>query len=257
MHEVKIDHRTSIIKEKMKKIKNKIIVMSNKGGVGKSSISVMLALMLVRKGFKTAILDSDIHGPSIARMTGTEEINYTVNDDNTINPVEKSGLKIISIGGIVKETDKALIWRGPIKISIIRQLIADTVWGELDYLIIDLPPGTGDEPLSVCQEIKDITGAVIVTTPQKISKLDVSKAIDFINKMNIKIISMVENMSFMICPHCQKEIKLFTHSQLPENLKTIRMPFIREVNQLLDEGNFEKIFDNTPELEKTVESILF
>ncbi len=257
MHNVNIDHRTSIIKEKMLKIKNKIIVMSNKGGVGKSSVAVMISAMLLKKGFKTAILDADIHGPSIAKMTGTEKYDYTVNEDGSINPVEKNLLKVVSMGGIVKDNDKALIWRGPIKIGIIRQLLADTVWGELDYLIIDLPPGTGDEPLSVCQQIDQITGAVVVTTPQKISKLDVSKAIDFLNKMNIKIISIVENMSFMICPYCFKEIKLFKGSEDFNNYKTIKIPFIPEVAEKLDEGKFDEILEKRDELFSKISDILF
>ncbi len=257
MHNVNIDHRTSIIKEKMSKIKNKIIVMSNKGGVGKSTISVMISAMLLKKGFKTALLDSDIHGPSIAKMTGTEKYDYTVNEDGSINPVEKSMLKIVSLGGIVKDSDKALIWRGPLKISIIRQLLADTVWGELDYLVIDLPPGTGDEPLSVCQEIGQITGAVVVTTPQKISKLDVGKAMDFLNKMNIRIISIVENMSFMICPHCSKEIRLFKESEPFNNYKTIKLPFIPEVAEKLDEGKFDEILEKREDLFSKISDILF
>lgn len=240
MHNVNIDHRSSIIKEKMSKIKNKIMVISNKGGVGKSTISIIISTLLVKKGFKVAILDADIHGPSIAKMTGTENMNYEINDDGTINPIELNGLKIVSMGNIIKETNKALIWRGPLKISIIRQLIADTNWGELDYLIIDLPPGTGDEPLSVAQEISNITGAVIVTTPQKISKLDVRKAIDFLNKLNIKILAVVENMSSIICPYCEKEFELFPSEELT-GFKTIKIPFIASIAKKLDEGKSNEI----------------
>jgi ATP-binding protein involved in chromosome partitioning len=209
MHNVHIDHSENIIKERMSNIKNKIIVISNKGGVGKSSISVLLSIALSKKGFKVGILDSDIHGPSIAKMMGVEGIGHKPKDENTVEPIIKEGIKIVSMGSILPETDKALIWRGPIKISVIKQFLSDFEWGELDYLIIDLPPGTGDEPLSICQYIKDINGAVVVTTAQKISMLDVSKAIDFLNKLNIKIYSIVENMSEFICPHCGKSSKLF------------------------------------------------
>lgn len=242
MHNVKIDHRSSIIKEKMLKIKNKIMIMSNKGGVGKSTISVITAEMLTRRGFKTALLDADIHGPSIAKMTGTEKMSYELNEDGTINPIEVNGLKIVSMGSIIKETDKALIWRGPLKISIIRQLLADTNWGDLDYLVIDLPPGTGDEPLSIAQEIPKITGAIIVTTPQSISKLDVKKAIDFLNKLNINIIAVVENMSSVICPHCNKEFDLFPFEEL-RGFKTIKIPFIPTLAKKLDEGKYNELDD--------------
>ncbi|MCX7641228.1 MAG: Mrp/NBP35 family ATP-binding protein [Elusimicrobiales bacterium] len=257
MHDIRIDHRTSIIKDKMSKIKNKIIVMSNKGGVGKSTISVLLSSFLVKKGFKTAILDADIHGPSIAKMTSTESDIYSINNDGTINPVEKGNLKIVSFGGIIKENDKAIIWRAPIKISIIRQLLSDIKWGELDYLIIDLPPGTGDESLSICQQVNDITGAIVITTPQKISKLDVKKALDFLSKLNIKIISVVENMNNIKCPHCQNEFELFSNTEEIIGYKTIKIPFIYEIAKNLDEGQFENILENHPDLSQKISDMLF
>lgn len=257
MHQVNIDHRTSLIKERMSKIKNKIIVISNKGGVGKSTISVMLSLMLMKKGYNVGLLDVDIHGPSIAKMTATEDLNYKVNDDGTINPIRIENLKVVSMGSIIKETDKALIWRGPIKISIIRQLLADCVWDNLDYLIIDLPPGTGDEPLSVAQEVADISGAVVITTPQKISKLDVKKAIDFLSKLNIKIIAIIENMSEIICPHCQKEFSLFKQSEEIEGYKVVKIPFIPSIAELLDEGRFLEIFEKEPQLHAKISEIFF
>jgi ATP-binding protein involved in chromosome partitioning len=260
MHNVEIDHRNSIIKERMSKIKNKIIVMSNKGGVGKSTVSVLIAQALNKKGFKVGLLDSDIHGPSIAKMTGSESMDYEANDESTLKPILKNNIKIVSMGSIMKENDKALIWRGPIKISVIKQFLADFEWGELDYLIIDLPPGTGDEPLSICQEINDINGAVIVTTAQKISMLDVSKAIDFLTKLNIKVLSIIENMSEFICPHCGKSSKLFySKDDIYEKLKDrkiIKLPFYSEIMEKLDNGEFENIFDTRSELiEKIISSI--
>lgn len=257
MHKVNIDHRSSLIKERMSKIKNKIIVMSNKGGVGKSTISIMLAYMLSRKGYNVGLLDADIHGPSIAKMTSIENINHTVNEDGTINPIQIGNIKIVSIGSIIKETDKALIWRGPIKMSIIRQLLADCNWDNLDYLIIDLPPGTGDEPLSVAQEISDNLMAVVVTTPQKISKLDVKKAIDFLTKLNIKILSIVENMNSIMCPHCNKEFNLFKNSENIEGYKTVKIPFIPEIAELLDEGKFNEIFNKNDEILNKISDIIF
>ncbi len=260
MHKVHIDHRDSLVKERMSKIKNKILVMSNKGGVGKSSVSVMLARALSEKGFKVCLLDSDIHGPSLAKMTGIEGLTHESPDENTIKPIEKGGLKIVSMGSIVKDTDKALIWRGPIKITVIKQLLADFDWGEADYMIVDLPPGTGDEPLSICQLMGEIKGAVIVTTGQKISLLDVSKALDFLEKLNIKVLSVAENMSEIICPHCGKSSPLF-HSKEDLSIKLkginlIKIPFDPEIMQKLDEGDFENIFSGKDVLKKNILSLV-
>ena len=256
MHDVRIDHRRSIIRERMSRIKNKIIIMSNKGGVGKSTISVLLSSMLLKRGYKVGLLDADIHGPSIAKMTSTENSNYVLNEDGSINPIQIGNLKIASLGSIIKETDKALIWRGPIKASIIRQLLADFVWGDLDYLIIDLPPGTGDEPLSVSQELENIDGSIIVTTPQEISKLDVKKAVDFLKRLNIRILAVVENMSSIRCPHCSNEFKLFKPSQDIEGYRKVEIPFLPEIADLLDEGRFMDVFEKNPDMFKKVSSIL-
>jgi len=260
MHQVNIDHSESIIKERMSKIKNKIIVMSNKGGVGKSSVSVLLSVAISKKGFKVGILDSDIHGPSIAKMMGVEGIGHKPKDENTVEPIIKEGIKIVSMGSILPETDKALIWRGPIKISVIKQFLSDFEWGELDYLIIDLPPGTGDETLSICQYIKDINGAVVVTTGQKVSMLDVSKAIDFLNKLNIKIYSIVENMSEFICPHCGKSSKLFySKDDIYSNfkdIKIVKIPFYIDIMEKLDNGDPFSVFDNRKDLFEKFLSII-
>jgi len=259
MHNVHIDHSENIIKERMSKIKNKIVVISNKGGVGKSTISVLISLALSKKGYKVGILDSDIHGPSVAKMMGIEGIPLQVKDENNVEPILKEGIKIVSMGSIVPETDKALIWRGPIKMTVIKQFLSDFEWGELDYLIIDLPPGTGDEPLSICQYIKEISGAVVVTTAQKISMLDVSKAIDFLNKLNIKIYSVIENMSEFVCPHCGKTSKLFYSKgdvyQKLDGLKVVKIPFYSDVMEKLDEGKSFSVFENREELLNKILSI--
>lgn len=259
MHKVHIDHSENIIKERMSKIKNKVIVMSNKGGVGKSTISVLVAIALSKKGYKVGLLDSDIHGPSIAKMMGVENIGHNVKSGNIVEPILKNGIKVVSMGSIISENDKALIWRGPIKISVIKQFLSDFDWGELDYLIIDLPPGTGDEPLSICQYIKDINGAIVVTTGQKISMLDVSKAIDFLNKLNIKIYSIVENMSEFICPHCGKTSKLFYSKediyQKLNGMKIVRVPFYMDVMEKLDNGDAFDVFENRNQLFESIISI--
>ena len=260
MNKVHIDHRDSLIKERMAKIKNKVLIMSNKGGVGKSSIAVLIAAALSRKGFKTGLLDADIHGPSIAKMTGIEGIEHDIKENEIIEPIVKNNLKIVSMGSILKDSDKALIWRGPIKITVIKQMLSDFDWGELDYLIIDLPPGTGDEPLSICQYIPEIKGAFVVTTAQKISMLDVSKAIDFLNKLNIKVISIIENMSEFICPHCGKSSKLFySDENIYKNLdiNIIKIPFDIEIMSALDNGECFSIIENKKEiLEKILSKLL-
>lgn len=260
MHKVHIDHRDSLIKERMSKIRNKILVISNKGGVGKSTISALLSASLCVKGFKVGILDADIHGPSIAKMTGIEGIIHKSREDETLEPVEKDGLKIVSMGSILQDSNKALIWRGPIKITVIKQLLADFNWGDLDYLIIDLPPGTGDEPLSICQYISEIKGAIIVTTGQKISMLDVSKAFDFLSKLNIKILSIVENMAEFICPHCLKSSKLFYSSDniyaAYPDVKLVKLKYNPQIMEKLDTGNLFSIVREDPEIVKTMFSLV-
>ena len=182
MHKVHIDHRESMIRENMARIKNKILVMSNKGGVGKSTIAVNFAALLAARGQKTGLLDIDIHGPSVARMTGQEGKAHA-SDGALIEPIEPApNLKVISMGTVMKDGDAPLIWRGPLKLTVLKQFLADVKWGDLDTLVIDAPPGTGDEPLSICQLIQEMTGAVVVTTGQAVALLDSRKAIGFLKR---------------------------------------------------------------------------
>jgi ATP-binding protein involved in chromosome partitioning len=178
------------IKEKMSKVKKKIIVLSNKGGVGKSTVSVNLAYGLSTRGNKVGLLDSDIHGPSIPKMLGLEGVPLVATEDQEILPPAKSdNLSVLSIGMALQSEDTPVIWRGPLKINAIRQFLGDTIWGELDYFVVDLPPGTGDEALNIAQLLEnDLNGAIIVTTPQEVALLDVRKAISFVKKLNIPII---------------------------------------------------------------------
>jgi len=196
------------VKQSLKKIKHKMIVMSGKGGVGKSSTSVNLAIALANKDFNVGIMDVDLHGPDIPRMLGlrgTPELN----DHNKLNPMSYSkNLKVISIEAFTPNKDDAIIWRGPLKFSAIRQFIGDVDWGELDFLIIDSPPGTGDEPLTVAQTISDAK-AVIVTTPQEVALADVRKSINFCKTVKMEIFGLIENMSGFACPHCGEMIELF------------------------------------------------
>jgi Mrp family chromosome partitioning ATPase len=190
------------------KIKNKILVMSGKGGVGKTSTSVNLSTALANKGFKVGIIDVDLHGPDVPRMLGLEGMPE-VNQNNKLTPMQYSkNLKAISIESLSPNKDDAIIWRGPLKFSAIRQFIGEVDWGDLDFLIIDSPPGTGDEPLTVAQTIVDAK-AVIVTTPQEVALADVRKSINFCKTVNMDIFGLIENMSGFACPHCNEMIELF------------------------------------------------
>jgi|WetSurMetagenome_2_1015567.scaffolds.fasta_scaffold00340_5 ATP-binding protein involved in chromosome partitioning len=197
------------LKERLLHIKHKIVVMSGKGGVGKSTVAVNLAAALALAGKRVGLLDVDIHGPSVPTMLGLENEIIRGNGKNMI-PVDLDGLKVMSLGFMLKNQDEAVIWRGPLKMGVIKQFIKDVVWGDLDYLIIDSPPGTGDEPLSICQLIDDLDGAVIVTTPQKIAALDVRKSITFCRSLNVPIIGVIENMSGFACPDCGKVTQILS-----------------------------------------------
>jgi Mrp family chromosome partitioning ATPase len=190
------------------KIKNKILVMSGKGGVGKTSTSVNLSIALADKGYRVGIIDVDLHGPDIPRMLGLEGTPQ-VNENNKLNPISYSeNLKAISIESFTPNKDDAIIWRGPLKFSAIKQFIGDIDWGNLDFLIIDAPPGTGDEPLTVAQTISDAK-AIIVTTPQEVALADVRKSINFCKTVKMEIFGLIENMSSFSCPHCGEMIELF------------------------------------------------
>jgi ATP-binding protein involved in chromosome partitioning len=195
--------------ENLAKMKHKIIVLSGKGGVGKSTVAAHLALALAEKKYKVGLLDSDIHGPSIPKILGIENRKPEISEQG-INPVGAlSNLKVMSMSFFLPDSDSPIIWRGPVKMGAIKQFISDVNWGELDYLIVDLPPGTGDEPLSIAQLIPDSDGAVIVTTPQELAMVSVRKSVNFVRKMNIPIIGIIENMSGFTCPHCNNNIDIF------------------------------------------------
>ncbi|MBW1817337.1 MAG: P-loop NTPase [Deltaproteobacteria bacterium] len=199
------------ISHTLNNIKNKILVMSGKGGVGKSSVAAYLSVALSKKGFKVGLMDVDLHGPSIPRMLGMRGSIQPGGSGGKARPVEISpNLHVISIEALMQQgsKDTATIWRGPLKIGVIRQFIADIEWSDLDYLIIDSPPGTGDEPLTVAQTIPDAK-ALIVTTPQEVSLADVRKSINFCRQVNMSILGLVENMSALTCPHCGKTIEIF------------------------------------------------
>jgi len=197
------------IKEKLKEFKNKILVMSGKGGVGKSTVAAYLAVGLARKGFQVGLMDVDLHGPSIPRLLGLKgEIVSSPGLKKGIPLSYLPNMQVMSIESLLGDKDTATIWRGPLKIGVIKQFINDIAWSSSDYLIIDCPPGTGDEPLTIAQTIPD-TRALIVTTPQEISLSDVRKSINFCRQVNMNIIGLIENMSGLTCPYCGKTIDLF------------------------------------------------
>jgi ATP-binding protein involved in chromosome partitioning len=233
------DHR---IKDSLSKITNKIIVMSGKGGVGKSSFSTNLAVSLAEKGFETGLLDVDLHGPSIAGMMGIEGLLDVGEDKRAIPKNVGEHLKVVSMQSLMTEPDQAVIWRGPAKTGVIRQFIGDVNWGALDFLIVDSPPGTGDEPLSVAQTI---TGAyaLIVTTPQEVALADVRKSINFCRNVNLDILGLVENMGPFECPCCGKTVELFkskggklTADNMGVNFMGT-LPFDPDVVKACDEGS--------------------
>ena len=191
-------------------IKYKIAVMSGKGGVGKSTVAANIAEAFQKEGFTTGILDADIHGPNIPKMLGVEDQDIMINEERHMMPVEApSGLKVMSMAFMLDSIDTPIIWRGPQKTGSIKQLIADVAWGPLDVLIIDNPPGTGDEPLTVLQTIPDIDAVVIVTTPNVVSQEDVLKCVKMVEMLNVENIGLVENMAYYECPHCNEKLHIF------------------------------------------------
>ena len=202
------EQQQEMIQTTLAKIKNKIFILSGKGGVGKSSVSANLAASLSAKGFKTGLMDVDLHGPSIAQMMGMTEL-LDISEDQRLLPKKiTENLSVVSIQALMQDKDQAIIWRGPAKTGMIKQFIGSVDWGDLDFLIIDAPPGTGDEPLTVVQTIPEAR-AVVVTTPQEVALADVRKSISFCRTVKIEILGLLENMGPFKCPHCDKTIALF------------------------------------------------
>ncbi len=197
------------LKDALSKIKYKFLIMSGKGGVGKTSVAVNLGIALGNKGYQVGIMDVDLHGPDVPRMMGLTGLAEACEGQNKLAPMKYSeNVSAMSIECVMPNKDDAVIWRGPLKHSAIHQFIADVAWGDLDFLIIDSPPGTGDEPLSVAQTIPDAR-PIIVTTPQEVALSDVRKSINFCKKIQRELFGLIENMSGYVCPHCGKAVDLF------------------------------------------------
>ena len=238
------------ITETLRQIKNKILVMSGKGGVGKSSVAAYLSVALAKRGYRVGLMDVDLHGPSIPRILGLSGSLGLGQQKGKMLPVKYlPNMEVISIETLMGENkDSATIWRGPLKIGAIKQFISDIEWADLDYLVIDSPPGTGDEPLTVAQTIPDAK-ALIVTTPQEVSLADVRKSINFCRQVKMEILGLVENMSGLKCPHCGKIIDVFKtrggkETARKENLRLLAtLPLELEVVKEGDEGDIS-LLDN-------------
>lgn len=225
------ENKDAQIAANLEKIKHRIMVMSGKGGVGKSFVATNLAYGLAMQGKTVGILDADIHGPSIAKLTGVEGVPLPINETSgkPMPIMVLSNLYVLSVASMLASDSSALIWRGPMKMALIKQFFSDFEWPELDYLIVDCPPGTGDEPLSIVQTMGKLDGAVIVTTPQDIAILDVKKSVDFAEKLNVPILGIVENMKFFRCPKCNEITPIFVGNQLEQMIFEHSLDVIAEL----------------------------
>ncbi len=217
------------VEASMAKVKHKIMVMSGKGGVGKTTVAANLAFALGMQGLDVGLMDADIHGPDIPKILGIEEKQPEVKEEKIYPVPVTPRLRTMSIGFLLPNRDSPIIWRGPMKMNAIRQFLSDVEWGDLDYLIVDLPPGTGDEPLSVVQLIKNVDGAIIVTTPQDLALLDSRKAVKFSEILNVPVIGIIENMSGFVCPHCGNEVNIFKYGGGERAANELGVPFLGRV----------------------------
>ncbi|MEE9566964.1 MAG: Mrp/NBP35 family ATP-binding protein [Desulfobacteria bacterium] len=242
------------IQESLALIKHKFLIMSGKGGVGKTCVAANLAMALSKNGTEVGLMDVDLHGPDIPRMLGLRGL-LEISADNRLAPKPYSNhLKVVSIESLTQDTDEAVIWRGPLKMQVIRQFISDVHWGELDFLIIDSPPGTGDEPLSVAQTVPGAK-AIIVATPQEVCLADIRKSINFCRTVKMPIFGLIENMSGLVCPHCGEPIDLFGtgggfRTALAMNVPFLgRIPFDPKMVECADAG--ESYLEKYPDSELT------
>jgi ATP-binding protein involved in chromosome partitioning len=217
------------LKERMGRVRYKIAVMSGKGGVGKSLITVNLAAALASEGRRVGILDADLHGPTVPKMIGLKGARLEAGDGGIIPPTGLMGIKVASMDFLLPSQDSPVIWRGPLKMAAIRQLLSEVDWGDLDYLLIDLPPGTGDEALSILQLLQVINGVVIVTIPNEVSGQVVEKSVTFARQMKAPVIGIVENMSYLICPHCGERIELFGEGVGQKIAMSLGAPFLGSI----------------------------
>ena len=243
-HDKPADPLEERVKESARKIKNKLLVMSGKGGVGKSTVAVNVAVALAARGHKVGLMDIDLHGPSVSSLLGLS-VARPEGDGKTIAPIRyNNNLTVLSMQNLLPNLDEAVIWRGPMKIGAIRQFLGDVQWGELDYLIIDSPPGTGDEPLTVAQDIDGVR-ALVVTTPQEVALADVRKSLNFCAQVALPVVGLVENMSGFVCPECGKATDLFGSGGGHLVADKMNVPFLGKIPfdpKVVDSGNAGKPF---------------
>jgi len=217
------------LKQRMSKVKHKIAVISGKGGVGKSVVTANLAMALAWKGYSVGVLDADIHGPCIPKMFGLHGQRLQAGPPGVFPAVGPMRIKVVSIDFLLPAEEAPVIWRGPLKMAAIRQFLSDIVWGPLDFLLIDLPPGTGDEPLSVMQLLPEMGGVIIVTIPSEVSQIVVKKAVVFAQKLNVPVIGIIENMSGFVCPKCGAKIDIFRTGGGEKIAKELIVPFLGKI----------------------------
>ncbi|MEA3311912.1 MAG: Mrp/NBP35 family ATP-binding protein [candidate division WOR-3 bacterium] len=251
------------LKENLGRIRRKLFVLSNKGGVGKSFVATSLALIAARRGLQTGLLDADIHGPSVAHMLGFAGMPLGVTQDNVIEPIPvRENLVAVSTASLLKSQDDSVIWRGPLKMGLLKQFLAEVRWGELDLLIVDSPPGTGDEPLSIAQLIPEMCGALVVTSPQDVALLDARKCISFLNQLKIPTLGILENLSGMRCPHCGKPIDVFKKGGGKQAALDLGVPFLGaipidpEIVRASDDGKPYVLEHPDSEAAKVLEAII-
>lgn len=247
----------------LRRIKRKIMIMSGKGGVGKSTVSANLAAGLALRGYRVGLLDCDIHGPTIPTIFGLESQRPDVNEEGILPIQVLPNLSVMSVGFLLEDKDSPIIWRGPAKMGAIKQFLEEVNWGALDFLIIDLPPGTGDEPLSVAQLIPDCDGSVLVTTPQDVALISVRKSIKFSEKLKVPIIGLVDNMHGLICPHCGKLIEVFGTGGVEKASKDFnipvlaRLPIEPKVAEMEDKGTVvQYLLEHSTEWQKNFEAVV-
>ena len=227
-----IKEQENRIKIRMAKIKHKLAILSGKGGVGKSTITANLAIALARKGHKVGVLDIDIHGPSIPKILGMRGQELTAGRLESVGIFPAKGpldIKVISMDFLLPDDETPVIWRGPMKMGAIRQFLADVAWGDLDFLFIDIPPGTGDEPLSLMQLLPDITGVIVVTAPSEVSQIVVKRAVGFTRELHVPVVGIVENMSGFVCPKCGAEFDILGTGGGQKISERLGIPFLGKI----------------------------
>jgi len=225
----KNEHNRWLVNKRMNDIKHKLIVGSNKGGVGKSTVTTNLAVALAEKGFRVGLADADLHGPNIPKLLNAENVRLKATDEG-IDPYEtRNGLKVASLGFLIEDPNMHIAWRDAVKYDFIIELLGNITWGPLDYLLIDLPPGTGNEQITIIDFIGEVDGAIIVTTPQELALLDARKMISFARDSNVPIVGVIENMSTLSCPHCKKDIDVFKTGGGERLAQELVLPYLGDI----------------------------